>query len=42
MIIMSAIPTQIRIDSNLKKQATILFENLNMDMTGVEPARETR
>ncbi len=31
---MTTIPTQIRIDANLKKQATSLFDSLNMDMSG--------
>ena len=31
---MTTIPTQIRIDSNLKKQATLLFDSLSMDMSG--------
>ncbi len=30
---MSTIPTQIRIDSNIKKQASDLFEKLGLDMS---------
>ena len=31
---MSTTPTQIRIDSDIKKQATALFSNLGLDMSG--------
>lgn len=31
---MSTVPTQVRIDANLKKQATELFSTLGMDMSG--------
>lgn len=31
---MATVPTQIRIDENLKKQATELFSQLGMDMSG--------
>ena len=31
---MATVPTQIRIDENLKKQATELFSQLVMDMSG--------
>ena len=31
---MATIPTQIRIDTNVKEQATILFDELGMDMSG--------
>lgn len=31
---MATIPTQIRIDTNIKKQATQLFNSLGMDMSG--------
>ena len=31
---MVTIPTQIRIDTNVKEQATILFDELGMDMSG--------
>ena len=31
---MSTVPTQIRIDSNIKKQANELFRELGMDMSG--------
>lgn len=31
---MAAIPTQIRIDSDIKKQATVLFKELGLDMSG--------
>ena len=33
-ISMSTVPTQVRIDANLKKQATELFSTLGMDMSG--------
>ena len=31
---MSTVPTQIRIDANVKKQANELFSELGMDMSG--------
>ena len=31
---MSTTPTQIRIDTNIKKQATSLFNSLGLDMSG--------
>ncbi len=31
---MATVPTQVRIDENLKKQATELFTQLGMDMSG--------
>ena len=31
---MATVPTQIRIDSEIKKQATSLFSNLGLDMSG--------
>lgn len=31
---MATIPTQIRIDSKVKEQATLLFADLGMDMSG--------
>ena len=31
---MATVPTQVRIDENLKKQATELFAQLGMDMSG--------
>ena len=31
---MATVPTQIRIDSNVKQQATELFTSLGMDMSG--------
>ena len=31
---MATVPTQVRIDENLKKQATELFSQLGMDMSG--------
>ena len=31
---MATVPTQIRIDSNIKQQATELFNSLGMDMSG--------
>ncbi|MDO5022149.1 MAG: type II toxin-antitoxin system RelB/DinJ family antitoxin [Eubacteriales bacterium] len=31
---MAKVPTQIRIDSNVKKQANALFNELGMDMSG--------
>lgn len=31
---MATVPTQVRIDENLKKQATELFTRLGMDMSG--------
>lgn len=31
---MSTVPTQIRIEENLKRQATILFDQLGLDMSG--------
>ncbi|EFM39897.1 addiction module antitoxin, RelB/DinJ family [[Eubacterium] yurii subsp. margaretiae ATCC 43715] len=34
MIIMATIPTQIRIDSDIKKQANNLFNELGMDISG--------
>ena len=30
---MATIPTQIRIDSNIKREATALFSNLGLDMS---------
>ena len=32
--IMSTTPTQVRIDSDIKQQATALFESLGLDMSG--------
>lgn len=34
IIIISTTPTQIRTNSDIKKQATILFEKLGLDMSG--------
>jgi DNA-damage-inducible protein J len=34
MIYMSTVPTQIRIDSGVKKQANELFNELGLDMSG--------
>ena len=31
---MATVPTQVRIDENLKKQASELFSQLGMDMSG--------
>lgn len=31
---MATVPTQVRIDENLKKQASELFAQLGMDMSG--------
>ena len=31
---MATVPTQIRIDADIKKQATDLFNNLGLDMSG--------
>ena len=34
MVIMSTVPTQIRIDRNIKEQASALFSGLGLDMSG--------
>ena len=33
-VFMATVPTQVRIDENLKKQASELFAQLGMDMSG--------
>ena len=34
MIIMATVPTQVRIDADIKQQATALFGTLGLDMSG--------
>ena len=34
MVIVSTVPTQIRIDRNIKEQASALFSGLGLDMSG--------
>lgn len=34
VIVMATVPTQIRIDEKVKKQANELFDELGMDMSG--------
>ena len=34
MVIVSTVPTQIRIDRNIKEQASALFSRLGLDMSG--------
>ena len=36
---MATVPTQVRIDENLKKQASELFSQLGMDMSGAGSIR---